>query len=162
MIGWTRGALLLVVGLGAGCGTLPATMDLVEVAREGVAGAQLAEEEHYALQQQWLADRQSQLARAFDSDVRQVAAGAIVRADGSSVVFDAQWVIDARRGYDVAVGAMHEQSLADWQAHQMRLDNLAATDDALARAHDLLTARWTLLQALRPQAWLTGGITHND
>jgi hypothetical protein len=162
MIGWIRGSLLWLLGLSAGCGTLPATMDLVAVAREGVAGAQQAEVEHYAAQQRWLADRQLQLARAFDSDVRQVATGAIMRADGSAVAFDAQWVIDARRGYDVAVSMLHSQSLADMQAHHARLDNLAATDEALAGAHDLLSARWMLLQALRPQSWLAGGITNAD
>jgi hypothetical protein len=162
MIGWIRGGVLLAVCLAGGCGVLPASMDLITLARDGIADAQVAEAEHYAQQQQWLAERQSQLADAFDRDVRQVAAGHLVRADGSAVAFDAQWVIDARRGYDAAGAALWTQAVDDMQAHQTRLDNLAATDEALTRAHDLLLGRWTLLQALRPQAWLTGGINHGQ
>jgi hypothetical protein len=162
MTGWIRAGLLAVAGLGAGCGTLPATMDLIAVARTGVVHAQAAEEEYYAAQQQWLAERQSQLAAAFDNDVRRVAAGELLRADGSQVTFDAQWVIEARRGYDVGISALHHQAVNDLQVHHARLDNLAATDEALAGAHELLLARWTLLEALRPTNWLTGGIYHDD
>jgi len=115
-----------------------ATLDLIAVARAGLADARQAQQQsHEALLRQFV-QQQAALDAAFDADVRLAEAGAIRDAQGQPVALDARWVIAARKGYVAARDATARQASDAQAVHATRQDNLAAADEALQMA-------WTLI-----------------
>jgi len=108
------------------------------VARRGLAGARTAERERYEETREAIGRQVGALGRAFDADVRLVAAGRVTDADGNAVALTPEWVISARQGYSVGRDLLEQQVLQHQAAHAVRLDNLAASDEALEMAGDIL------------------------
>lgn len=137
-----RIASFLVLGVAAfaavGCSPPAATLELIAVARGGLADARAAQEELHEELIGQVRSRRSALDAAFDADVRAVAGGQVTGADGEPVTLDADWVISARKGYAAAGDLLAEQVRDIERARAVRLDNLAAADEALEMAADLI------------------------
>ena len=132
---WAAMTMLVAGTLTGGCDG-PAAMELLGVARGAVAQARTELQADHD-------DRRS-LDTAFDADVRLVAAGGIVTADGEPVTLSPEWVISARQGYGAAREALVEQMLAMEADHAVRQDNLVAADEAIDQAGRLML-QWSLL-----------------
>jgi hypothetical protein len=135
----------------AGCGAPTATLDLITVARGALASAKEAEEEHHAELARRLEAQAASLDAAFDADVRLAAAGKITDAEGKAVAFTPEWVIAARKGYAAARDLLAEQGRSAEAAHATRLDNLAAADEALDMASQLILQQWALSEKVRQE-----------
>jgi len=133
----------------AGCSATPATLELLTAARQGLNMAMQAEGQNHAEIMQHLQGRRAALDAAFDSDVRMVAAGQIRDAGGKPVELSADWVIDARRGYSAACGVLDSDAQAAAAAHDKRLDNLRASDEALDMASQLIVQQWSVSERMR-------------
>jgi len=121
-----------------GCAAPTATLDLIAVARAGLADARDAQRQSHETLIRQFSQQQAALDAAFDADVRLAEAGAIRDAQGNPVALDGRWVIAARKGYVAARDAVAQQAVAAQAAHATRLDNLAAADDALHMACTLI------------------------
>ena len=122
----------------AGCTPPAATLELIAVARAGLADAKAAgRESHEALMRQFV-QQQAALDAAFDADVHLAEAGTLRDAQGNPVAMDGRWVIAARKGYVAARDAVARQAVAAQAVHATRQDNLAAADEALQMARDLI------------------------
>ena len=128
----------------AGCEAPPATMELIAVARTGLAGAGEAEDQRHEQEQAHLAAQAAALDAAFDADVRLAAAGELTGADGERVALDAEWVISARKGYAAARDLLADEARAAEREHATRADNLRASDEALEMAQELIAERWAV------------------
>ncbi len=132
----------------AGCAET-AAVNLISVAREGIADARGAQQDQHEELMTRLAGQKESLDEAFDSDVRLVAAGGITDADGEPVELTPEWVISARAGYAAARDVVAAEMLSAELAHAARLDNLAAADEALEMATDLLLRQAGLTEPVR-------------
>ena len=132
---WAAMTMLVAGTLTGGCDG-PAAMELLGVARGAVAQARTELQADH--------DDRLSLVTAFDADVRLVAAGGIVTADGEPVTLSPEWVISARQGYGAAREALVEQMLAMEADHAVRQDNLVAADEAIDQAGRLML-QWSLL-----------------
>lgn len=145
--------LFLAAGLAAvvapGCSAPPATLELIAVARQGLAHAEAAEAEHHAQAAARLDTRRAALDAAFDADVRLVAAGRIRGEGGAPVELTPDWVISARKGYAAARDALADHARRAEADHAVRLDNLRAADEALDLAADLILRRQNLTARAR-------------
>ncbi|MGC9455380.1 MAG: hypothetical protein ACP5HU_11025 [Phycisphaerae bacterium] len=142
--------LLLTVFLAASAGChQTAAVDLIAVAREGLADARLAEQQHHERYIRQLTRQMQALDDAFDADVRLAAAGQITNADGEPVALTADWVISARKGYTAAREIIAQQMLSADRAHAVRMDNLSAADEALEMACDLLLRQAAIAEPIR-------------
>jgi len=121
-----------------GCAAPTATLELISVARAGLADARAAGQQSHETAMRQFAQQQAALDVAFDADVRLAEAGAIRDAQGNPVAMDARWVIAARKGYVAARDAVAQQAVAAQAAHATRQDNLAAADEALRMALTLI------------------------
>jgi hypothetical protein len=133
----------------AGCSGPPAALDLIAAGRMALDEARQAELAGQVEQTERLGAHVAALDAAFDADVRLAETGALVGPDGAPIVLDGQWVIDARRGYAVALRAMYDARRDADQAHATRLDNLQAGDDALQMAEELITRDMNLREPIR-------------
>ena len=133
----------------AGCGEPTATLDLLGVARMGIADAERAETAHHAEAMENIRRRVAELDEAFDADVRLVAAGHIRDADGGPIALTPEWVIAARKGYVAARDALGDQSAVRQADHAVRMDNLKAADEALDMAAQLVLQRQALADHVR-------------
>ncbi len=140
-------SLLLAAAL-AGCSASPAAVDLIAAARAGLAQARRAEAQRQALEARGLEAQAAALDAAFDADVRAVAAGQVGPA-GDPTALSPEWVISARRAYATTLRALAQQQLRDQAAGAERLDNLAAADEALEMAGDLLVRQLQLAEPVR-------------
>ena len=140
---WTI-ATALVVGLLAGGCDGPAALELLGVARQAVAQARTELRADHDERVALVKFQCRSLDTAFDADVRLVAAGGIVSADGKPVMLSPEWVISARQGYGAAREALVDQLLAMEANHAARQDNLLAADEAIDRAGRLML-QWSLL-----------------
>jgi len=144
-----RGSLLIALALLAGCSTPPATLELLAVARAGLADALEAQRVQHADTLGRLDAQSAALDAAFDADVRLVAAGGVQDADGNPVALTPEWVISTRQGYAAAVGALAEQRRLAEREHAIRADNLAAADEALEMAAELISRQSNMNEDLR-------------
>jgi hypothetical protein len=145
----TKSMLLVpVLCLVGGCHTT-AAVDLVTVARRGLAEARAVQQEQHDERMRRLAAQKQALDAAFDADVKLAAAGAITGADGETVALTAEWVIAARKGYAAARDVVTEQMLSAERVHATRMDNLSAADEALEMATDLLLRQAALVEPVR-------------
>ena len=135
---WTAAACAALAVAAAGCKAPQATLDLITVARKGLAGAQEAEAQHRAAAAERFAAQAGSLDAAFDADVRLAAAGEIQGPDGKPTGLTAEWVISARKGYAAARDLIGNEARAAELASLARTDNLKAADEALDRAAELI------------------------
>ena len=145
-------AVMVAAMLLGGCTTAPAAMELITVARKGLAQAKSAEQQRYADDRGDMAAQRAAMARAFDADVRRVAAGTVRDADGNAVGLTPEWVISAQRGYTAATELLLEEALAAQHSHAVRMDNLTAADEALEMAGQLMLRQAAMTEKLRG-AW---------
>jgi hypothetical protein len=152
--------LLFSLGASAGCSTDAAAIQLIQTGRDGLHLAQQSQREQHQIIAAYLDSQRSALDAAFDADVRLAAAGQIKRPDGSAVEMTPQWVIDARKGYAAARDALADQARLQQTAHDAAMDNIAAADEALTLAEQLLQARSAAFRRLP----VTGfrGLSPND
>lgn len=143
--------VLLVLAAGAltGCAAPSATLDLISVARKGIASAKRESDAAYADNQRRLEAQAASLGAAFDADVKLAAAGKITSADGKAVKLSAEWVISARKGYAAARDLLSKQLYSSRLAHQTAVDNLTASDEALDMACELILSRWNISQQVK-------------
>lgn len=133
------------------CQAPTATLDLLSVARQGLADARDAQTALHEQHLQQLAARQKALDAAFDADVRLVAAGQLQTPDGQPVDLTAAWVIDARKGYAAARDILASQARQAASVHATHLDNLNASAEAIDLAEQLITLQWSVAEPLRQQ-----------
>jgi tellurite resistance protein len=144
---WLLSALLAL----SGCSAPTATLDLIGVARRGIAQARRSEQDLHAAQLQRIDARINALDAAFDADVRLAAAGAIRDDEGDPVKLTAEWVIEARKGYAAARDMLAEQARQAAAAHVARDDNLLASDEALEMASRLTVQQWRIAEQIKQQ-----------
>ena len=133
--------LLLAVTPCGGCSSYTASQAaLVQQARKGVAvwaSRETARDEEvrkaYDL-------KRAALDSAFDADARQRAAS---NAGGSAL--DADWVIEARRGYAAGLSALAQAQSAALAANDAARRDAAATDAALEKLEWLLSIQSGLI-----------------
>jgi hypothetical protein len=135
---------LILPALSTGCGAPPATMELIAVARKGLADASTLEKSRHAEALSRLDAQKAALDSAFDADARLVEAGKIQDAAGKPLPLSAEWVISARRGYAAARDALAQQRRRLETENASHLDNLSAADEALAMAGRLILQHYAL------------------
>ena len=138
--------VLLLLG---GCAAPPATLELIAVARRALVEAKETQAAQHAELLQHIEAQQAAMDAAFDADVTLAAAGGITDARGQPVPFTPRWVISARRGYIAARDELAGQIRQAEAAHAVRQDNLAAADEALDMASQLIVAQWNIAERLK-------------
>jgi len=133
----------------SGCAAPTATLDLIGVARKGLQGVRADEEAQHAQTLKRMEAQAAALDAAFDADVRLVAAGQIRNPEGEPVSLTPEWVISARAGYAAARNLLQDQLLSLERTHQVRQDNLAATDESLEMASQLIVQNWNVAQRIK-------------
>ena len=124
-----RFVALLTLPMLVGCAKWTQTqIALVDQARRGVSLVSQNEADRDGAIAQLAQLRRARLDQAFDDDVR-------LRATQESL--DADWVIEARKGYAGALDAFAKTQAAAERAAEIRRRNLAAIDAALARLQTL-------------------------
>jgi anti-sigma factor RsiW len=132
-----------------GCSAPPATLELLTVARHALVEAkQTQAAQHEELLKQ-IEAQQAAMDAAFDADVTLAAAGGLKDSDGQPVPFNPQWVISARRGYTAARDVLAQQVRQAEAAHAVHQDNLAAADEALEMASQLVVQQWNIAERLK-------------
>ena len=142
-------AILLVCTVPSGCTAPAATLELIAAARKGIT---FATEDAAARQEEAISRLQAQTAAldaAFDADVRLVAAGQLADTDGKALALTAEWVISARKGYAAARGILAEQARSSEAAHAAAMDNLAAADESLDMAAQLIVSHWDAAERIK-------------
>jgi hypothetical protein len=120
-------SIILLLFLACGCSTYTgAQRALIDQAREGLARIEQAHQERAALIESHHAQRRAALDAAFDADAR------------AREAIDAQWVIDARRAYALAIDALHAQRAASAEADRVTRSNIRATRTALEHLQRLV------------------------
>ncbi len=135
----------------AGCTAPPATVDLITVARKGLAMAKEAQASQHTEIVRHLESQSAALDSAFDADVRLAAAGQIKTADGQVAAFTPEWVISARKGYAAARDAMSTELRSAESANTARSDNLKAADEALDMASQLIVQQYSVSEQIKQQ-----------
>jgi len=144
--------MLLAALLAApGCAAPGATLDLITVARKGLAMSRQAQADRHAEIVRRLQAGIAELDGAFDNDVRLVAAGQIKSPDGQPAGLTPEWVISARKGYSAARDLVAEDIRAAEQAGAADEDNLKAADEALEMASQLVVQQWSIGERLKQQ-----------
>jgi len=143
--------ILLTAAALAGCAAPTATIDLMTVARKGIAYSQEAQSQQHAEILRRMADQAAALDAAFDADVRLVAAGQVKDAQGRPVELSPEWVISARKGYVAARGLLEKQMRSQELANAKQQENLVAADEALEMACQLIVQRWNVGQRVKQQ-----------
>ncbi len=149
----TRSKILLICFAAAavlgGCGAPTATLELITVARKGIADARVGQEGLHAELVRRLGAQSAALDSAFDADARLAEAGQIKDAQGRPVALSAEWVISARRGYAAARDLLAGQIRSAEKTHATRMDNLSAADEALELASQLILSQWAVREQIR-------------
>lgn len=135
----------------AGCQSQSASLELITVARRGLAMAQEAEAALHARQVKQLEVQAASLDAAFDADVKLLAAGQVRDAQGKPLSLTPEWVISARKGYAAARDVVGRQARDGDSAHATRVDNLQASDEALEMASQIILQQMALGQTIRQQ-----------
>jgi len=133
----------------AGCAAPSATLDLITVARKGIASARESQAAQHAEIIERLKAQTAALDSAFDADVRLAAAGQITKPDGRPVELSVDWIISARKGYVAARDLLAEQIRSAEVAHVARQDNLKAADEALEMASQLTVQQWNIAERIK-------------
>lgn len=134
-----------------GCAAPPATMDLITVARKGLAMAKEAQASQHAEIVRHLESQSAAMDQAFDADVRLAATGQIKTADGQAVAFSPEWVIAARKGYAAARDTLRRELCDAQTANAARTDNLKAADEALDMASQLIVQQYSISEQVKLQ-----------
>lgn len=134
-----------------GCGPPRSSIQLVDIARDGVKSARKnAEQDLQAILE--LYDQQLQsLDAAFDQDIQEVSSGAVLETDDSAVQLTAAWVIRARKGYAAARMVIERQRHRRIADHLLEVKNLDAVDWALRALEDVLALRFETDRTVRSQ-----------
>jgi hypothetical protein len=131
------GLLLAVMPCG-GCSSYTASQAaLAQQARKGVAvwvSRETARDEEVRRSYDL---KRAALDSAFDADARQRAGAGGAGAGGSAL--DADWVIEARRGYAAGLNALAQAQSAALAANEAARRDAAATDAALEKLEWLLS-----------------------
>ena len=133
----------------AGCTAPPATVELVNVARQALADASELADARRADDLARLDELAAALDIGFDADVRLVAAGGLAGADGKPVALSAEWVISARKGYAAARGALADQRTRRAAECAREKDNMAAAGEALEMTVQLILQQYAVGERLR-------------
>ena len=133
----------------AGCAAPPATVELVNVARQALADASELADARRADDLARLDELAGALDAGFDADVRLVAAGGLIGPDGQPVGLSPEWVISARKGYAAARGALADQRTRRADQTAREKDNLAAAGEALDMAMQLILQQYAVGERLR-------------
>ena len=134
-----------------GCSPPAASLDLITVARQGIAMARQSQQEQNEIIIKQLAAQQAALDAAFDADVRLAASGQIKDAAGKEIGLSSDWVISARKGYIAARDVLSNQIQQSQAATAVRIDNLHASDEALDMASQLIIQQQGLAIKLEQQ-----------
>ena len=134
-----------------GCAAPSATLELVTVARRAITDAKSVQASQHDELLRQMESQQAALDAAFDADVTAAAAGALKDASGQPVPLSADWVISARKGYALARDALAHQMRSAEAAHRVNQDNLAAADEALDLAGQLIVAQWNVTERIKTQ-----------
>lgn len=144
-------AVLLLAGVAGGCSPPSASLELIAVARQGMAAAKQAQQQYHQREADLLASQAAALDAAFDADVRLAAAGQITDAAGRPVPLTADWVISARKGYSAARDAVAGQIRSREASHAVEMDNLSAADEAMEMAARLILEQMSLSARFRQE-----------
>ncbi len=149
----SRLTFVIVLALAAplGCAPPSASLELISVARKGLASAKEAQEAAHAQQARQWQLQAAALDAAFDADVKLAAGGQIVDAQGRPLAMTPAWVISARKGYAAARDLVAQQREAAAADHLVRMDNLAAADEALEMATQLVLQQLNVDTRVRQQ-----------
>jgi hypothetical protein len=132
--------LLLAVTPYSGCSSYTASQAaLAQQARKGVAIWVSREAAHDEEVRRTYDLKRAALDSAFDADARQRAAAGAAGAGGSGNALDAEWVIEARRGYAAGLNALAQAQFAALAANEAARRDAAATDAALEKLEWLLS-----------------------
>ncbi len=143
--------LVLFLGLLVGCETPHATLDLISVARKGMATTRQSQS---ALHQEiitHLETRKKSLDHAFDTDVVLVASGKLQNSDGEEITLSPEWVISARKGYAAARDIIDSEIQSAQRTHSTQMDNIVAADEALDMASQLIVQQWDVSEKIKQQ-----------
>jgi len=122
----------------AGCSPPAASLDLITVARQGIASAKQSQQEQNQIIIRQFAAQQAALDAAFDADVRMVQSGGLKNASDKPLTLTGDWVISARKGYTAARDIISNQMQETQSVAATRMDNLQASDEALDMASQLI------------------------
>lgn len=114
--------VIVVVGLVAGCSSSEvAQQNLIAQLDHGLETVQQSNADRQQLLDSLYAQQRRQLDAAFDADVLNAAA------------LDAQWVIEHRQAYALALDGMWERQLASQMANARSADNLQVIREGLLK-----------------------------
>ncbi len=146
----TIALVFLVVGLvPVGCSAPTAAVDLISIARKGLASARKVQQQN---RDQTLRNYQARITAldgAFDADVRMAEAGQLKDSEGNPVTLTVDWVISARKGYSAARTMLSEQNRRDQTVHATELDNIQTAEDALEMASQLIVLQWNVSERVK-------------
>lgn len=135
---------IVLVLLFSGCGSPTATLDLLEVTQQGLAGARERQVRHHDRELEHWRKQSAALDAAFDADVRLAAAGNVRNAGGEVVELTPEWVISARKGYAAGRDLLAEQVRRSEANHAAAMDDLEAAEEALQLARQLTVLQWNV------------------
>jgi uncharacterized protein YijF (DUF1287 family) len=118
----------------SGCTYTEAQMRLVEQVQRGVKLCQQAQSERSQIIAQYQQAQRERLDTAFDADVQQKAE------------LSADWVIEHRRVYTLALDSLARQQAASLEAETVATRNLNAMEEALQRLLFLQSLQLKLLK----------------
>ena len=143
-------ALLLLVGLvPPGCSAPAAAVDLITIARRGIASSQKGHEQQHGEIVRRLSVQAAALDSGFDADVRLAAAGQLKTAKGEPVELSPEWIVSARKGYIAARDLLAEQIRLGELAHAKQQDNLKIADESLEMATQLIVQQWNVAERIK-------------
>ncbi|MGE5608347.1 MAG: hypothetical protein ACM359_03770 [Bacillota bacterium] len=116
-----RWAVMLCAMLAGGCTYTETQMRLVEQVQRGVELCKQAQSERSQIIAQYQQAQRERLDSAFDADVRQQAE------------LSADWVVEHRRAYTLALDGLARQRAASVEAEGVATRNLKAMEEALQR-----------------------------
>lgn len=134
-----------------GCATPTATTELITQGIKGLQMARTAREQSYEIETKMYQQQLAALETAFDADVKLVSTGSLKDADGKPVEMTADWVISARKGYSAAVSAISTHVVKAQQVYATDLDNIAAANEALQLANELVVLQWNVGERFKQQ-----------
>lgn len=142
---------LVLCLLCSGCATPTATTELIAQGMKGLEMARDAREQSYAIETKMYQQQLASLDAAFDADVKLIAAGGLTDKDGKAVEMTSDWVISARKGYSTAAGVIGKAMIQSHQAYATDLDNIAAANEALQLANELVVLQWNVGERFKQQ-----------
>jgi hypothetical protein len=134
-----------------GCATPTATTELISQGLKGLEMARSAREQSHEIETKMYQQQLAALDAAFDSDVRLITAGGLKDKDGKAIALTADWIISSRKGYSAAACAITNHMVKAQQVYATDLDNIAAANEALQLANELVVMQWNVGERFKQQ-----------